>query len=86
MHARSWREGARERARLIEEIDVAMAHQLKNPLSAVKALVQLGLRNPAETPSHGRLAAVEAEVARMLEILRGHLAAAALEGAWCRTG
>ena len=73
MHTRSWRNGPPRRALLLEEMGVAVAHQLKNPLSAIKALVQLGLRNPAEGPSHGRLAEVEAEVARMLEILQGYL-------------
>lgn len=37
--------------------------------------MQLGQRNPAERTSHARFAEVEAEVARMLEILQGHLAA-----------
>jgi hypothetical protein len=56
--------------------DVWLAHQLKNPLCAVKALVQLGLRNPAESASHGRLALLEREVDRVQEILTRHLAAA----------
>ncbi len=53
-----------------------MAHQLKNPLSAVKALVQLGLRNPAESASHERLAVLEREVDRMQEILTSYLSSA----------
>lgn len=52
-----------------------MAHQLKNPLSAVKALVQLGLRNPAESASHERLAVLEREVDRVQEILTSYLSA-----------
>ncbi len=87
MHARSWRGiGARSRARPIEEMGVAVAHQLKSPLSAVKALVQLGLRNPAESPSHGRLTAVEAEVARVLEILETQFAAGRSEPAAASAG
>jgi signal transduction histidine kinase len=58
---------------LEEQIGLAVAHELKNPLTGVKALVQLGLRNPAETASHQRLAAIEKEIARMLEILQSYL-------------
>jgi two-component system sensor histidine kinase HydH len=57
----------------LEPMGAKVAHELKNPLSAVKALVQLGLRNPAEEPSHQRLALLDREVTRMQEILRGHL-------------
>lgn len=75
MHTRSWpRSGALGRARQVEQMGVKLAHQLKNPLSAVKALVQLGLRNPAESPSHQRLAVIEGEITRMQEILLGYLA------------
>jgi two-component system sensor histidine kinase HydH len=56
-----------------EQVGVRVAHELKNPLSALKALVQLGLRNPAEGASHARLALLEREVARMQEILQGYL-------------
>jgi two-component system, NtrC family, sensor histidine kinase HydH len=61
------------RARSLDQFGVEVAHELKNPLTGVKALVQLGLRNPAETASHERLAAVEREVTRMQEILQRHL-------------
>lgn len=75
MHTRSWpRSKALGRARQVEQMGVKLAHQLKNPLSAVKALVQLGLRNPAESPSHQRLAVIEGEIRRMQEILLGYLA------------
>jgi two-component system sensor histidine kinase HydH len=57
----------------LDEKDVKVAHELKNPLSAVKALVQLGLRNPAEDASHERLASIEAQVGRMQEILQRFL-------------
>ena len=60
----------------LEATGLNVAHELKNPLTAVKALVQLGLRNPAEAASHERLATVERELARMQEILRGHLSSA----------
>lgn len=51
-------------------MDLDAAHELKNALSAVKALVQLGSRNSAETASHARLALVEEELARMQELLQ----------------
>ena len=57
----------------LEQVGLKVAHELKNPLSALKALVQLGLRNPAEGPSHERLALLEREVMRMQEILQAHL-------------
>lgn len=71
------REGRRDRR------GAELAHELKNPLAAMKALVQLGLRNPVESPSHERLALLEREVARMQELLVSHLgsARAAAEGA-----
>ncbi len=56
-----------------EQMGVKVAHELKNPLSAVKALVQIGLRNPAEGPSHERLALLDAEVTRMQEMLQSFL-------------
>ncbi len=61
------------RAQSLEQIGSKLAHELKNPLTAVKALVQLGMRRPAETPSHGRLEMVEMEVARMQEIIQNYL-------------
>jgi signal transduction histidine kinase len=39
----------------------------------VKALVQLGLRNAGEAPSHERLEIVEREITRMQEILQNYL-------------
>jgi signal transduction histidine kinase len=59
-------------ARLIdgEHMDLAVVHDLKNSLTAVKALVQLGSRNPAEAASHERLALIEREFTRMQETLQ----------------
>jgi two-component system, NtrC family, sensor histidine kinase HydH len=72
-----WREStpAAALAGETDRLGATVAHELKNPLTAVKALVQLGLRNPAEAASHERLATVEKELARMQEILRGYLSA-----------
>ncbi len=65
---------ALRRARgLGDQIGPEVVHELKNPLTAMKVLVQLGLRNPAESHSHARLAVIEKAVARMQEILNGYL-------------
>src|SRR6266542_2485758 len=61
------------RAESLEQIGSKLAHELKNPLTGVKALVQLGLRSPAEAASHERLEIVESEVTRMQEILQNYL-------------
>jgi signal transduction histidine kinase len=60
-------------AQTLEQIGTKVAHELKNPLTGVKALVQLGLRNPAEAASRERLEVVEREVGRMQEILHNYL-------------
>lgn len=56
-----------------EQIGAKVAHDLKNLLAGVKALVQLGLRNPGEAASHPRLAIIEREVTRMRQILQSYL-------------
>ena len=56
-----------------EHMDAAVVHELKNSLAAVKALVQLGSRNPAEAASHERLILVERELTRMQETLQRQL-------------
>jgi two-component system, NtrC family, sensor histidine kinase HydH len=61
------------RARALEQVGSKVAHELKNPLTGVKALVQLGLRSPAEAASHARLEVVDREVTRMQEILQNYL-------------
>ena len=61
------------RAQVLEQIGTKVAHELKNPLTGIKALVQLGRRNAAEAPSHERLEVVEREVSRMQEILQNYL-------------
>jgi two-component system, NtrC family, sensor histidine kinase HydH len=61
------------RAQSLEQVGARVAHELKNPLTGVKALVQLGLRSPAEAASHERLEVVEKEVTRMQEILHNYL-------------
>ena len=61
------------RAQSLEQIGSKLGHELKNPLTGVKALVQLGLRNPVEAASHERLEIMDREVTRMQEIVRNYL-------------
>jgi signal transduction histidine kinase len=61
------------RARCLEQVGTKVAHELKNPLSAVKALVQLVVRDTAETASQERLQVIEKEIARMQHILGDYL-------------
>ncbi len=60
-------------AEALEQLGIEVAHELKNPLAAVKALVQLGLRSASEAPAHERLRVIEREVARMQETLQRYL-------------
>jgi two-component system, NtrC family, sensor histidine kinase HydH len=61
------------RARCLEQVGTKVAHELKNPLSAVKALVQLVVRDTAEARSQERLEVIEREIARMQGILGDYL-------------
>ena len=67
-------EQALARAKGLEQVGSKVAHELKNPLAAVKGLVQLMARNcPGEGKSKERLAVIEREVARMETILGEYL-------------
>jgi len=62
------------RAKGLEQVGSKVAHELKNPLAAVKGLVQLLGRSPsADERAKERLAVVEREVARMETILAEYL-------------
>ncbi len=61
------------RARCLEQVGTKVAHELKNPLSAVKALVQLVVRDTTDAASQERLQVIEKEVARMQQILGGYV-------------
>lgn len=69
---------APEQARDLGRGDLELVHELKNSLTAVKALVQLGSRNPAEAASHERLAIVSRELTRMYETLQRYLSSGCL--------
>jgi signal transduction histidine kinase len=64
---------AEARARGLECVGSKVAHELKNPLSAVKGLVQLLARSAADDRSRERLAVIAGEVSRMETILRDYL-------------
>jgi len=61
------------RARELEEMSAKLSHELKNPLGAIKTLVQLSARDAADPKSSERLRVAETEIARMDCILREYL-------------
>jgi two-component sensor histidine kinase len=66
-------EQATSRGRELDCIGSKVAHELKNPLAAIKALAQLLARNAKEEESRTRLAVITGEVTRMESILRDYL-------------
>lgn len=63
---------AEQRAADVEGLTARVAHELKNPLSAVKGLTQL-LERESEGRTRTRLGVVHAEVERMESLLREYL-------------
>jgi signal transduction histidine kinase len=61
------------RAREMEQIGAKLSHELKNPLAAIKGLVQLSSRAACDPDSREQLRVVEAEVDRMESILKEYL-------------
>jgi signal transduction histidine kinase len=59
--------------RRLQSVGAKVAHELKNPLAAVKGLVQLVARAPDGERSHERLEVVQGEIARMETILHEYL-------------
>lgn len=66
-------DAASDRAQGLECLGSKVAHELKNPLSAVKGLVQLLARGATDTRSRERLDVIAGEVSRMETILRDYL-------------
>ena len=64
---------AMARARELEQLSAQLSHELKNPLGAIKALVQLSRRDACDEKSRGRLQVAESEVERMSGILHEYL-------------
>lgn len=60
-------------ARRLQSVGAKVAHELKNPLAAIKGLVQLVERSASDDPSRERLGVVRSEVDRMEVILRDYL-------------
>src|SRR5207237_6909894 len=61
------------RARELEHLSAQLSHELKNPLGAIKALVQLSKRDACDDESRERLQVAESEVERMNCILQEYL-------------
>lgn len=64
---------ALDRAQELEMLSSKLSHELKNPLGAVKALVQLSARTAVDSETREQLAVVVSEVARMQTILEEYL-------------
>lgn len=64
---------AEAQTRRLQAVGAKVAHELKNPLAAIKGLCQLIGRNPASGRTAARLAVVDAEIARMETILAEYL-------------
>ncbi len=61
------------RARELEQIGLKLSHELKNPLAAIKGLVQLSARAACDPDSAEQLRVVATEVDRMESILKEYL-------------
>ncbi len=66
-------EQVKARAQELELVSSQLSHELKNPLAAIKGLVQVTLRASAESGTQERLQVVEAEIDRMVGILQDYL-------------
>jgi len=66
-------EAQAERKRALEMLGAKVAHELRNPLTAIKALVELEKRAAAMEKSRGRLEVVLSEIGRMEQILKDYL-------------
>jgi len=61
------------RARELEQLGARISHELKNPLSAIKTLVQVSAHETRDPEARERLEVVEREVRRIEETLRDYL-------------
>jgi signal transduction histidine kinase len=64
---------AEQRARSVEHLGARVAHEVKNPLAAVRGLVQLVQRRTEDPRDQQRLEVVVAEVDRAVGVLEGYL-------------
>lgn len=65
--------GSTRRAQAIEAMGAKVAHELKNPLAAVKGLVQLLNKSATDERASERLGVVISELARIESIIAGYL-------------
>jgi signal transduction histidine kinase len=61
------------RAREMEQLSAQLSHELKNPLGAIKTLVQLSAREATDAKSRERLQIAETQIERMNAILKEYL-------------
>jgi signal transduction histidine kinase len=61
------------RARDLEQVGASLSHELKNPLQAIKILVQLSAREVKEADARERLRVAETEVERMQALIKDYL-------------
>jgi signal transduction histidine kinase len=61
------------RAREMEQLSAQLSHELKNPLGAIKTLVQLSARDATDAKSRERLGIAETQIERMNAILKEYL-------------
>jgi len=61
------------RARDLEQFGSQLSHELRNPLGAIKTLVQLSIRSAPDAKERERLLVVSSEVERMHGILQEYL-------------
>jgi signal transduction histidine kinase len=66
-------ERALARARDMEQLSAKLSHELKNPLAAIKTLVELATRDPADPTSREGLYVARTEIDRMRSILQEYL-------------
>jgi signal transduction histidine kinase len=66
-------ERALARARDMEQLSATLSHELKNPLAAIKTLVELAAQDPAEASSREGLHVARTEIDRMRGILQEYL-------------
>ena len=62
-----------QRTRDMEKVAASLSHELKNPLQAIKILVQLSAREVQEPRVRDRLHVAESEVERMQALIRDYL-------------
>jgi signal transduction histidine kinase len=64
---------AMARARDLEQLGAKLSHELRNPLSSIKTLVQLSARSTSDPESREQLEVVEGEIRRMQQVLEDYL-------------